>query len=114
MIKIDTRLHRILREVIVLGLLVVGILAGRRSPRDGKRLIKRVVAIGGYLLSSRDRIQLARPVIPAICLERAIAGLARTNTPRLVNVGDKNLAVADFTGLRRVHDGFYNPLNVIV
>jgi len=99
----ESRLHRILREVVVLGLLVVGILAGRStladhyyvpsgsmeftlkagdrvfvdkrayglripftgieitkgddvrrgdivifdSPRDGKRLIKRIVAIGG-------------------------------------------------------------------
>lgn len=101
--KNETRLHRILREVVVLGLLVVGILAGRStladhyyvpsgsmeytliagdrvfvdkraygmripftgieltrgdsvrrgdivifdSPRDGKRLIKRIVAVGG-------------------------------------------------------------------
>jgi len=103
MMNKETRLHRILREVVVLGLLVVGILAGRStladhyyvpsgsmeftliagdrvfvdkrayglripftgieitkgdgvrrgdivifdSPRDGKRLIKRIVAIGG-------------------------------------------------------------------
>jgi len=103
MMNKESRLHRILREVVVLGLLVVGILAGRStladhyyvpsgsmeftlkagdrvfvdkrayglripftgieitkgddvrrgdivifdSPRDGKRLIKRIVAIGG-------------------------------------------------------------------
>lgn len=106
----ETRLHRILREVIVLGLLIVGILAGRStladhyyvpsgsmeytlisgdrvfvdkraygfripftgievtkgdpvrrgdvvifdSPRDGKRLIKRIVAVGGDEVLIRD------------------------------------------------------------
>jgi signal peptidase I len=109
MIK-ETRLRRILREVVVLGLLVVGILAGRStmadhyyvpsgsmeytliagdrvfvdkrayglripftgievtqgdavrrgdivifdSPRDGKRLIKRIVAVGGDHVLIRD------------------------------------------------------------
>jgi signal peptidase I len=110
MMSKETRLHRILREVVVLGLLVVGIMAARStfadhyyvpsgsmeytlvagdrvfvdkrayglripftgieitkgddvrrgdivifdSPRDGKRLIKRVVAIGGDNVLIRD------------------------------------------------------------
>lgn len=47
-------------------------------------------------------------------LEGAVAGLTCTNAPCLIDVSDKDFAVADFASFGRVHNRFHNALDNVV